>query len=223
MRLVSDDVAPPPDAGGHGFLKPLGNALLYVSCANKQPYDVWWPNASLWIPVAETTVVQVSLRREIDGFSASQTSVVVGATPPAPQVVGTPWGHPRTCARKRATVRHFALYKLPGAPDRFARNDFAALPAINRRWSPAWNPNPKEFDTVRATFSNRASLNAAFGYYRKLSPIPTEPLKARITVPVVVFAGARWSNRRALGLSMCRPDVRQRVHRWGGPRRPFHS
>jgi len=47
MRLVSDDVAPPPDAGGHGFLKPLRNALLYVSCANKQPYDVWWPNASL--------------------------------------------------------------------------------------------------------------------------------------------------------------------------------
>jgi pimeloyl-ACP methyl ester carboxylesterase len=44
-------------------------------------------------------------------------------------------------------------------------------------------------DTVRATFSNRASLNAAFGYYRKLSPIPTESLKARITVPVVVFAG----------------------------------
>ena len=38
---------PPPDAGGHGFLKTLGNALLYVSCANKQPYDVWWPNASL--------------------------------------------------------------------------------------------------------------------------------------------------------------------------------
>jgi len=23
------------------------NALLYVSCANKQSYDVWWPNAPL--------------------------------------------------------------------------------------------------------------------------------------------------------------------------------
>jgi pimeloyl-ACP methyl ester carboxylesterase len=32
-------------------------------------------------------------------------------------------------------------------------------------------------------------LSAAFGYYRKLSPIPTESLKARITVPTVVFAG----------------------------------
>ena len=46
--------------------------------------------------------------------------------------------------------------------------DLAALPAIYRRWSPAWNPDPKEFDAVRASFSNPASLDAAFGYYRKL-------------------------------------------------------
>ena len=50
-------------------------------------------------------------------------------------------------------------------------------------------PDPKEFDPVRASFSNRASLNAAFGYYRKLSPIPCASLKTRITVPTVVFAG----------------------------------
>jgi pimeloyl-ACP methyl ester carboxylesterase len=86
-------------------------------------------------------------------------------------------------------VRHFAVYKLPGAPNRFARNDFAALPAIYRRWSPTWDPDPTEFDAVRAAFSNRASLNAAFGYYRKLSPVPSASLKTRITVPAVVFAG----------------------------------
>src|ERR1700677_17263 len=86
-------------------------------------------------------------------------------------------------------VRHFVAYKLPGAPKRFARNDFAALPAIYRRWSPTWNPDPNEFDAVRAAFANPASLNAAFGYYRKLSPIASAALKARITVPTVVFAG----------------------------------
>jgi pimeloyl-ACP methyl ester carboxylesterase len=86
-------------------------------------------------------------------------------------------------------VRHFAVYKLPGAANRFARNDFAALPAIYRRWSPTWAPDPTEFDAVRAAFSNRASLNAAFGYYRKLSPVPSASLKTRITVPAVVFAG----------------------------------
>ena len=32
-------------------------------------------------------------------------------------------------------------------------------------------------------------MNAAFGYYRALSPIASASLKARITVPAVVFAG----------------------------------
>jgi pimeloyl-ACP methyl ester carboxylesterase len=91
--------------------------------------------------------------------------------------------------RKLWGVRHFAAYKLPGAPKRFARNDFAALPAICRRWSPNWSPDPSEFDAVRSTFSDRASLNAAFGYYRALSPKPGASLKQRISVPTVVFAG----------------------------------
>jgi pimeloyl-ACP methyl ester carboxylesterase len=86
-------------------------------------------------------------------------------------------------------VRHFAAYKLPGAPKRFARNDFAALPAIYRRWSPSWSPDPSEFDAVRSSFSDGASVNAAFGYYRKLSPVPSASLKKRISVPTVVFAG----------------------------------
>ncbi|HEY2199113.1 MAG TPA: alpha/beta hydrolase [Mycobacterium sp.] len=100
--------------------------------------------------------------------------------------------HPATLKptlKKLWAVRHFAVYKLPRAPERFARNDFAALPEICRRWSPSWQPDPSEFGPVRASFSNRASLNAAFGYYRKLSPIPSASLKARITVPTVVFAG----------------------------------
>jgi pimeloyl-ACP methyl ester carboxylesterase len=100
--------------------------------------------------------------------------------------------HPATLKpspRKLWGVRHFAAYKLPGAAGRFARNDFAALPAIYRRWSPTWNPDPQEFEAVRASFSDPASLNAAFGYYRKLSPIPSASLKARITVPTVAFAG----------------------------------
>ncbi len=105
-------------------------------------------------------------------------------------VIGIP--HPaalRPTLKKLWGVRHFAAYKLPGAAKRFARNDFAALPDIYRRWSPTWNPDPREFDAVRASFANPASLNAAFGYYRKLSPIPSPSLKARITVPVIAFAG----------------------------------
>lgn len=105
-------------------------------------------------------------------------------------VVGIP--HPaalKPSPKKLWGARHFAAYKLPGAPKRFARNDFSALPAIYRRWSPTWRPDPGEFDGVRSSFANQASLNAAFGYYRKLSPIPSVSLKTRITVPTVVFAG----------------------------------
>lgn len=105
-------------------------------------------------------------------------------------IVGIP--HPaalKPSLKKLWGARHFAAYKLPGAADRFARNDFAALPAIYRRWSPTWQPDAREFDAVRASFSNPESLRAAFGYYRKLSPIPSASLRARIAVPVVAFAG----------------------------------
>lgn len=100
--------------------------------------------------------------------------------------------HPATLKptlRKLWGVRHFAAYKLPGAPARFAKNDFAALPAIYRRWSPTWNPPPEEFAAVRASFANPVSLNAAFGYYRALTFNPPTYLKQPIEVPTVVFAG----------------------------------
>src|SRR4029077_19407301 len=83
-------------------------------------------------------------------------------------VIGIP--HPaalKPSLKKLWAVRHFVLYKLPGALKRFARNDFAALPDIYRRWSTAWRPEPTEFNDVRASFSNPPSLHAAFGYYRR--------------------------------------------------------
>ncbi len=86
-------------------------------------------------------------------------------------------------------VRHFFLYKLPGAPGRFAKDDLAALPAIYRRWSPAWSPDASEFAAVRECFANRASLDAAFGYYRAVRFGVPAYLKAPIRVPTVVFAG----------------------------------
>jgi pimeloyl-ACP methyl ester carboxylesterase len=83
-------------------------------------------------------------------------------------------------------VRHFVAYKLRSAPRRFAADDFAALPRIYRRWSPAWNPAPEEFSAVRECFADSASLDAAFGYYRALG---FRPPRWKISVPTVVFAG----------------------------------
>lgn len=86
-------------------------------------------------------------------------------------------------------VRHFLAYKLRGAPGRFARHDFAALPAIYKRWSPAWSPPAEEFASVRESFADPKSLDAAFGYYRKLQFSPQPFLREPIQVPTVVFAG----------------------------------
>jgi len=100
--------------------------------------------------------------------------------------------HPATIKPTPSTAwraRHFMAYKLPGAAARFAAHDFAALPDIYRRWSPAWTPGKEEFAAVRACFADRASLDAAFGYYRALSFRPMPHLRKPIEVPSVSIAG----------------------------------
>jgi pimeloyl-ACP methyl ester carboxylesterase len=86
-------------------------------------------------------------------------------------------------------VHHFLAYKLPGAARRFARDDFAALPKIVHRWSPKWTPTAADLAPVRECFADRASLDAAFGYYRALRFLPIPSLKIKIRVPTVVFSG----------------------------------
>lgn len=86
-------------------------------------------------------------------------------------------------------VRHFLLYKLPGAADRFAANDFAALRAIYKRWSPTWDLPDRELAPVREVFADRKSLDAAFGYYRELELRPQAFFRAKLPMPAVAFAG----------------------------------
>jgi pimeloyl-ACP methyl ester carboxylesterase len=100
--------------------------------------------------------------------------------------------HPTTVKptlRKLWAVRHFAMYKLPGAARRFAADDFAALRAIYKRWSPAWTPSDEELAAVRECFADPASCDAAMGYYRALTFRPLPHLRERIGVPTVAFYG----------------------------------
>jgi pimeloyl-ACP methyl ester carboxylesterase len=124
------------------------------------------------------------------------TAVAYGATALAPErvkklvAIGIP--HPATLKptlRQIWGVRHFGMYKLPGAPARFAKDNFAALPKILRRWSPSWNPTAEDMAPVRECFAEPASLDAAFGYYRALSFRPQPFLRKRVAVPTVVFSG----------------------------------
>ena len=104
--------------------------------------------------------------------------------------IGIP--HPATLKPSPAKLwgaRHFIAFKLPGAASRFAANDFAALPAIYKRWSPTWSPPASELEAIRETFADRASLDAAFGYYRQLRFRPEPFMRKKITVPTAVFAG----------------------------------
>jgi pimeloyl-ACP methyl ester carboxylesterase len=100
--------------------------------------------------------------------------------------------HPATLKptpKKLWGVRHFIFYKRRGAARRFAENDFAALRAICKRWSPKWYPTDDEFAPVKTCFSDPASCDAAFGYYRALTFSPPRFLRSRIAVPTVVFSG----------------------------------
>jgi pimeloyl-ACP methyl ester carboxylesterase len=104
--------------------------------------------------------------------------------------VGIP--HPATIVptlRKLWGVRHFLLYKLPGASKRFAANDFAALPKVCTRWSPTWQFSKSDLDDVRECFSNEASLEAAFGYYRELKFVAESYWRPKIAVETIVFCG----------------------------------
>jgi len=100
--------------------------------------------------------------------------------------------HPATVRPTPAKVwgvRHFFAYKLPGAAARFARDDFSAMRAIYKRWSPEWTPDESEFAATKACFAHADSLDAALGYYRALSFRPAPFLAKPIGVDTVVFAG----------------------------------
>ncbi len=123
-------------------------------------------------------------------------AAVYGAAAIAPErvkkLIALAIPHPATLKptlRQVWGVRHFLAFKLPGAAARFAADDFAALPAIVRRWSPDWNPTASDLAPVRECFADRASLDAAFGYYRALSLTPEAFLRPRISAPTVVFSG----------------------------------
>jgi pimeloyl-ACP methyl ester carboxylesterase len=73
-------------------------------------------------------------------------------------------------------VRHFLGLKLPWARWTCARNDFAYLDKLYRRWSPSWS-GPERDETLRLAkeaLSSRATLDGAIAYYRDL-PLGSPP------------------------------------------------
>jgi pimeloyl-ACP methyl ester carboxylesterase len=89
-------------------------------------------------------------------------------------------------------VRHMIALRRKRAAAKLARDDFAYVDVLVRRWSPAWRCVPAdETARVKAMFRDHPeTIEAALGYYRaaQLPKIPP-PLDKPITVPTVSFAG----------------------------------
>jgi pimeloyl-ACP methyl ester carboxylesterase len=87
-------------------------------------------------------------------------------------------------------VRHFALFQLPGATDRFLKNDYAQVGELFKRWSPTWKYTEADVQGVRETLPTRENANAAFGYYRSISVTTPKFMRAKITVPSLCILGS---------------------------------
>jgi pimeloyl-ACP methyl ester carboxylesterase len=87
-------------------------------------------------------------------------------------------------------LRHFATLRRKGAAAMCARDDFAFIDEMWRRWSPAWKAIPtEETAQVKAAFREPGALEAAVSYYRFIGlRLPKSQLMP-ITVPTVAFAG----------------------------------
>lgn len=87
-------------------------------------------------------------------------------------------------------IRHFLTLRLPGAVARAAKNDFAQIEMLTRRWDPSWQFSTDDLEPVKNSFAAPGSLNAAIGYYRAVTPAVPRWLRAKVSVPTLAFAGA---------------------------------
>lgn len=101
--------------------------------------------------------------------------------------------HPRSIRPSPALawkVRHFVALRRAGAAATLARDDFALVDALWRRWSPAWAHIPaSETAAVKAAFREPGCAEAAVSYYRALTLTLPAALRAPIEVPSIAFAG----------------------------------
>jgi pimeloyl-ACP methyl ester carboxylesterase len=86
--------------------------------------------------------------------------------------------------------RHFFSLRRKGAGAMLAKDDFAHVDVLVRRWSPTWNHPPSETAKVKESFRVPGSLDAALGYYRAMRLTLPKSNRSKISVPTVSFAGA---------------------------------
>ncbi len=91
-------------------------------------------------------------------------------------------------------ARHFVTLRLPGAVGRFCANDFAAVDAYYKRWSPTWDIPEAETESAKNAFAAPGSANAAVGYYRAMQLPGPKFLRRKLELPTMVVAGVDAPN-----------------------------
>jgi pimeloyl-ACP methyl ester carboxylesterase len=95
-------------------------------------------------------------------------------------------------------ARHAVLNQLPWLAKRvIARNDFAYIDKLYRRWAPTWTITPEVTADAKATLSQPGVLDDALKYYRALLRAELFPggrptrrlLKQPTRVPTLLFRG----------------------------------
>ncbi|MDQ3337891.1 MAG: alpha/beta hydrolase [Myxococcota bacterium] len=100
--------------------------------------------------------------------------------------------HPRAVTPTPALawkVRHFLTLRGKGAAAKCARDDFALIDELVRRWSRGWQVPPEETARVKAAFREPGCLEAACAYYGTIGLRLPKSHRLPITVPTVAFAG----------------------------------
>jgi pimeloyl-ACP methyl ester carboxylesterase len=86
-------------------------------------------------------------------------------------------------------IRHFITLTVPGAEDRFARDDFAEVDVLCRRWSPTWKFGPADLEPVKNAFAAPGCAHAALGYYRAAAFRLPNFMRTPIAIPTLAIAG----------------------------------
>ena len=116
-------------------------------------------------------------------------------------------------------VRHFFFFRFWGAIERAAKNDFAHIDMLMRRWSPGWDVPPDETLKVKESFRQPGSLAAAIGYYREQRAAQIE-CAASDPVFVALLERALFLKRSQLPFAMaCEkkyrfPDTLREIKNW---------
>ena len=88
-------------------------------------------------------------------------------------------------------VRHFFYFKLPWSDRRAARNDFAYIERLYRRWAPNWSGPSRNtaLGGAKRRFADPAVLHEALQYYRDLSLKPDPASRFRPGCPGLIVMG----------------------------------